>query len=102
MGEYLRYNVSQNDNGKIKQEISDALENGLNFGLLCAQGMIRNINGKDVFTGSCKGDSGGPLKSALREKDTLIGIVSVALVVVLEYQTGILRFHITNDGLIVS
>jgi len=74
--EFLRYNVSQNDNGRIKKEISGALKNGLNFGLLCAQGMVRKINGKDVFTGSCKGDSGGPLKSALREKDTLIGIVS--------------------------
>ena len=37
--EYLQYNVSQNDNGRIKLEISNALKNGLNFGLLCAQGI---------------------------------------------------------------
>jgi len=74
--EYLQYNISQNDNGRIKLEIDNALENGLNIGTFCTQGMVRKINDKDVFTEPCKGDSGGPLKSALREKDTLIGIIS--------------------------
>ena len=35
---------------------------------------IENENG--TFSGSCKGDSGGPLKIRIDERDTLIGTVS--------------------------
>eukprot|EP00092_Neocalanus_flemingeri_P000634 GFUD01000676.1.p1 GENE.GFUD01000676.1~~GFUD01000676.1.p1 ORF type:complete len:571 (-),score=137.70 GFUD01000676.1:32-1744(-) len=70
--EYLAYNATDND--FVKQKIDAALPHGLNYGLICAQG---TMNEEGIFSGSCKGDSGGPL-TALNEDDrtTLIGIVS--------------------------
>ena len=78
----------------IKDPVSKALPNGINYGFVCAKGClyiiynhgfdftsycflplgIENENG--TFSGSCKGDSGGPLKIRIDERDTLIGIVS--------------------------
>lgn len=71
--EYLDYNGTQRV--QVKKKINNALSNGLNYGLFCTQG-YQDENG--VFTGSCKGDSGGPLKTRFLDskKDTLIGIVS--------------------------
>ena len=91
--EYLDYNGTQRV--QVKTKINNALSNGLNYGLFCTQGIqafsipkllsvkiyfklpgYQDENG--VFTGSCKGDSGGPLKTRFLDskKDTLIGIVS--------------------------
>ena len=58
----------------VSQKLCKALPFGLNDALLCAQG-IQNQDG--VFSGSCKGDSGGPMTAQDDEnKKTLIGIVS--------------------------
>ena len=70
--EYFTYNSTENK--AIKRQIDTALPNGLNYGFLCAQG---KMNKKGVFSGSCKGDSGGPLTAQDKnDKRTLIGIVS--------------------------
>jgi len=74
--EALNYNTT--GNSVERNKIDRALPQGLNYGLLCARGeKIKNKNGKIVYRGSCKGDSGGPLTvkdESLRR--TLVGIVS--------------------------
>ena len=61
---------------KVVGLLCDALPNGLNDGVLCAQG-IQGDEDPKVFTGSCRGDSGGPLISdGPEDKRTLVGIVS--------------------------
>ena len=69
--EILSYN--QTLNKAIKRQINNALSNGLDESFLCTQG---HVNSYGVFTGPCKGDSGGPL--TLHDdmgKETLIGVV---------------------------
>eukprot|EP00092_Neocalanus_flemingeri_P037709 GFUD01041055.1.p1 GENE.GFUD01041055.1~~GFUD01041055.1.p1 ORF type:complete len:698 (+),score=145.05 GFUD01041055.1:85-2178(+) len=70
--EQLDFNTTNNK--VARKQIDQALPQGLNYGLLCAQGE-KNEDG--IYRGSCKGDSGGPLTS-LNEKQrtTLVGIVS--------------------------
>ena len=73
--EYIDYNSTLNK--AIKKQINKALDNGLNYGFLCVQG-FPSKDGKTI-SGSCKGDSGGPLTAGSRFADdpqTLIGIVS--------------------------
>ena len=71
--EYFNHNSTENK--AIKRQIDTALPNGLNYGFLCAQGKMRPSDG--VFSGSCKGDSGGPLTAQDKDdKKTLVGIVS--------------------------
>ena len=70
--EYFNYNSTLDK--AIKRKIDTALPNGLNYGLLCAQG---KQNKKGIFSGACKGDDGGPLTVQDRkDRKTLIGIVS--------------------------
>merc|ERR1712226_230706 len=58
-----------------RKKILQALPLGLNYGLLCAQGIFKED--KNIYTGSCKGDSGGPLTQRdEKDRTTLIGIVS--------------------------
>jgi len=72
--EFFRHNASKADGGaQIQRQLTNALPNGLTYGLLCAQG-TQNENG--TFRSSCKGDSGGPLKTYHDDRNTLIGIVS--------------------------
>ena len=47
---------------------------GLNEAFLCSQGIL---NEEGIFSGPCRGDSGGPLTvSNDEDRDTLIGIIS--------------------------
>jgi len=63
----------------ILTQLCKALPTGLNDGFLCAQG-IQSDEDPLLFSGSCKGDSGGPLiGNGLEDKRTLIGIVSGGL-----------------------
>jgi len=60
----------------INRQGISALPYGLNYGMFCAQGQQ---NEKGVFSGACKGDSGGPLQTDdqnNQDRTTLIGIVS--------------------------
>ena len=51
---------------------------GLEYGMMCTQG-IYNPETK-ITTGSCKGDSGGPVfQGGINQRNTLIGIVSGSL-----------------------
>ena len=60
-----------------KAQIATALPNGLNYGMMCAQGLP---NKRGIITSSCKGDSGGPLTTGrgqrTEDRETLVGIVS--------------------------
>ena len=70
----LRANVT-NDEINAKK-ILRGLPLGLDYGLLCAQGIYQADKG--IYTGPCKGDSSGPLtQKDERDPTTLIGIVSV-------------------------
>merc|ERR1712025_900513 len=70
--EALRYNLT--DNSVARKQIDQALPQGLSYGLLCARGEKINEN---VYRGSCKGDSGGPLTTKDdKDRTTLVGIVS--------------------------
>jgi len=70
--EALNYNLT--DNSVARKQIDQALPQGLSYGLLCARGEKINEN---VYRGSCKGDSGGPLTTKDEEdRTTLVGIVS--------------------------
>jgi len=61
----------------VSSNLCKALPFGLKSSLLCVQG-IQNDEG--TFTGSCEGDSGGPLTTQDREnKRTLVGLVSGGL-----------------------
>ena len=58
----------------IKEQFCTQLPMGINEAFLCSQGIL---NDEGVFSGPCKGDSGGPLKVQNDEdKTTLIGIIS--------------------------
>ena len=60
----------------LVRQLCDALPTGLNDGFLCARG-IQSKEDPNLFSGSCKGDSGGPLiGDGIGDKRTLIGIVS--------------------------
>ena len=69
--------LNANVTGSIdnRKKLLQALPLGLEYGLLCAQGIYSEE--KKIFSDSCQGDSGGPL-TQLDEQDrtTLIGIVS--------------------------
>ena len=71
--EILNANITGNIDNRKK--LLQALPLGLEYGLLCAQGIYSEE--KEIFSDSCQGDSGGPL-TQLDEEDrkTLIGIVS--------------------------
>lgn len=63
----------------IVGQLCKALPTGLNDGFLCARGIMSDED-PELFSGSCKGDSGGPLiGDGLEDKRTLIGIVSGGL-----------------------
>ena len=59
----------------ISEQFCTQLPMGLTEAFLCSQGILNIENG--VFSGPCKGDSGGPL-NVQNDKDrrTLIGIIS--------------------------
>jgi len=67
----LQSNIT--DDTDNQRKITKALPYGLDYGLLCAKGIMKG----DAYTGACKGDSGGPLSQEDEEgRRTLIGIVS--------------------------
>ena len=58
----------------VVRPLCKALPTGLNDGLLCARGIPKD----EGFTGSCKGDSGGPLiGDGLEDKRHLLGLSQV-------------------------
>ena len=60
----------------IVHELCKALPAGLDDGFLCARGIVSDED-PELVSGSCMGDSGGPLiGDGLDDKRTLIGIVS--------------------------
>ena len=68
----LQSNTSDNINARKK--ILKALPVGLEYGIICAEGIYNEEKG--IYSGSCKGDSGGPLTQVDSGRTTLIGIVS--------------------------
>ena len=71
--EILNFNVTGNDNNR--KRLLQGLPLGLDYGLLCAQGIYNEE--KRQFSDSCQGDSGGPLtQKDGQDRTTLIGIVS--------------------------
>ena len=71
-GETLSSNATENI--QIKKQFCRAVPNGFNDGMFCNQG-IQHEDG--VFSGACKGDSGGPVTVLSSDnKLTQIGIVS--------------------------
>ena len=70
--EYFTYNGTLDT--ATKRAIQIVLPQGLNDGLLCSQGHVKE---EGHFTGACKGDGGAPLTSlGDLGKQTLIGVVS--------------------------
>ena len=70
----LRYNTTLKKT--VRKQGTTHLPYGLNYGMFCAQGQQ---NKEGIFSGSCKGDSGGPLQTENtnnEDRTTLIGIVS--------------------------
>ena len=62
----------------VSKRLCTSLPNGLDDGVVCGQGIpIDCGDGSACYSGSCKGDSGGPM-TALDDYDreTLVGIVS--------------------------
>jgi len=57
-----------------RKKIFKALPIGLEYGLMCAQGIYKPE--EDIFSGACKGDSGGPLTIVDEGRTKLVGIVS--------------------------
>jgi len=57
-----------------QKKILKALPIGLEYGLMCAQGIFKPEEG--IFSGACKGDSGGPLTIVDEGRTKLVGIVS--------------------------
>jgi len=78
--EQFESNITDTINkGAIVGQLCKALPTGLNDGFLCARG-IQSEEDPELFSGSCKGDSGGPLiGDGVEDKRTLIGIVSGGL-----------------------
>ena len=80
--EHLKYNATQTYKGSsaVRGKIEKGLPLGLTgHGLFCTEGKGEVLNGKRVYKSSCKGDSGGPLKTLdpnNEDRDTLIGVVS--------------------------
>ena len=72
----LQYNISSDPNKITIQELlCNDLPNGINDQFLCATGIYNEEKG--IFSGSCKGDSGGPLYvDDSSGKRTFAGIVS--------------------------
>ena len=72
--ETLRHNTTNNN--EARKQIDNALPQGLNYGLLCAQGR-RSRNKDGDFTGACKGSPSGSLTTKDDEdRTTLVGIIS--------------------------
>merc|ERR1712227_535409 len=71
----LKENITRNrEREAISEQFCTQLPLGINEAFLCSQGIL---NDEGVFTGPCKGDSGGPLTVPSDEnRDTLIGIIS--------------------------
>ena len=86
-GELLEANVTVISNQKCKdifqtnltstifRQIVQSIPLGLKYGMMCTQGIYNSETNQT--TGSCKGDSGGPLfQSGIEQRKTLVGIVS--------------------------
>jgi serine protease 27 len=70
--EILKHNITVH-----QDDLSEALPFGLSHGLMCTQGIYNKE--KDIFSGACRGDDGGPLTVNNDQKTTLVGIVSGGL-----------------------
>ena len=57
-----------------QKKIIKALPIGLEYGLMCARGIYKPE--ENIFSGACKGDSGGPLTIVDEGRTKLVGIVS--------------------------